>query len=132
MSLKSHLSSEQKKWLNSKLFSEFRKDEEEFDFLDDYLYTIIKDFSTLLIEGKTYASCICGMGHILVVKRDERSQPFEYQVFFTNSYPLDRNHEYIHDFISVTSTLEMIRYNRLIVNDAPDFFPEFKADPGLI
>ena len=70
-----------------------------------------------------------GMGHVLVVKRDSRSELFDYHFFYTNSAPLLPNHEYIDGYTDVRSTLEHIKFKRLTREKTHDFFPEMTPDP---
>lgn len=129
MSFESYLTDEQKKWLNSKVHFIYKKNIKDFVFLDDYVYAIIKDFSTILNKGKIYTTGIGGMGHVLIVKRDDRSEPFEYNFFFTNSRILPPTHEYIAEYTDVSNIIEQIRDKRIEnMTYENKYFPEFNTD----
>lgn len=128
MLLESYLTLEQKIWLNQKLDISLQKEYDDFNFLDNYIYLVIKDFSTLLIRNKIYVTSNVGMGHILIIKRDDRSEPYHYHFFYTNSRQLPKTHIYIYGYNDVGPILEQIRIKKELKETTHAFFPDLKAD----
>lgn len=128
--LESKLTLDEKHWVNSKLHNNLYKDIDEFNFLDDYVYSILQDFAMSTIRGKIYTYTLAGMGHILVMKRNDRYESITYKFFDTNNESLPIEHEYIKGYKNVNHIIELIKENRL--KKYPDNRLLFDDEPLII
>lgn len=105
MSTNSQLSYDKQFWLNTILDNSLQKEYNDFDMIDDYVYHLVREFVEIDTPGKVYTWGSGGMGHIIVVKRDDVNSPYFWSMFETNYKPLDEDDEYIEGYTSVFKTI---------------------------
>jgi hypothetical protein len=105
MSTNSQLSYDKKTWLNSKLHTSLQKSHMDYNMIDDYVYHLVREFVEINTPGKVYTWGSGGLGHIIVVKRDDTDSSILWQMFGTDYKPLDEDDDYINEYTSMFNVI---------------------------
>ena len=62
-----------------------------YNMIDDYVYHLVREFVEINTPGKVYTWGSGGLGHIIVVKRDDTDSSILWQMFGTDYKPLDED-----------------------------------------